>query len=179
MRLLVLIILVQTLISCDGPYKDCPQHYFSNDFKSYTFFNQGSYWIYFDSINNKYDSINLIFQSQYFSDDCDYNSEPHDAIDQHFYSSLFNGNNPFLSANASAYKQEYYGGLVLGKYQENVLHVDSLKVNNVCYRNVKHFSVGNNIYYWEKGVGLIKKVLLDASLTDTTYIFELIRYHLN
>ena len=179
MRLLVLIILLQTLISCDGPNKDCPQHHFSENFKSYTFFNPGSYWIYHDSINNKNDSINLLSHSLSFIDHCDPTSEPQDVIEQHFFSSLFSVNNQYIQAKAFSWTQEFHGGLILGNYEDNLLPVDSLKVNNVWYQNVKCISSGNNKYYWAKGVGLIKKILNDTSLVDTTYSFELIIYHLN
>lgn len=92
-NILIILILLSGIIfeSCinDGPYDDCEQYYFSDEFKAYTFFNEGSYWIYQDTLHNKFDSTNLIYQSIVLIDHCDYNTIYQEILEQHFHSSFF------------------------------------------------------------------------------------------
>jgi hypothetical protein len=175
------VILFLFIIGCDSGYKNCPDHYFSDTYKSYTVFNEGSYWIYKDTLYGVTDSMNLIFQGISFDSDCSYHGEPEEELIQHFTSSFFN--------NDGAYSI-IYGYAELAWYNDNTqtptafyadhltnYDIDSMLINNVWYKDLKVIKNGDYEAYWAKNVGLIKKLIPISS--DTVYNFELVRYMLN
>ncbi|RLC09780.1 MAG: hypothetical protein DRI24_21265 [Deltaproteobacteria bacterium] len=171
------------IVACDGGYRNCPEHYFSETYKSYIFFEEGSYWVYEDTAYGVTDSMNLVFQGISFDDDCSYRGEPEEELVQRFTSSFFfpDGKDSQIVGNAqlgiynqrntrpTAYFNEYYNW---GDH-----HIDSMQINGSWYTEVRYFDLGNLEAYWAKDVGLIKKVIPSWG-GDTVYNFELVRYEL-
>jgi hypothetical protein len=177
------------LAACDGPYKNCPEHYFSEEFKSYTFFNDGSYWVYQDTLNNKLDSIYLLSQEIKYKEDCDYTGEPEEFLTQSFYSSFFVPNE--FNIDCRAADRVYLGYDFSGYFRDDLIvgesnnftyeeKIDSLLINETWYKDVMVFTKFNLYkYYWARRVGLVKKVFPDPNNSGTIYDFEIVRYKIN
>jgi hypothetical protein len=175
--------------SCDGPYKNCPDHYFSEEFKSYTSFSSGSYWIYQDTLNNVVDSICLMSGEIKFKEDCDYHGDPQEILNQSFYSSFFSPDEINISCEAAF--PIYYENNWLGFFRDDLMigesmdftyeaKFDSLLINEKFYKEVMVFTKDNDFkYYWAKGIGLVKKVFPYPDNSDTIYDFEIVKYKLN
>lgn len=191
MKKLILFLFLDTglLFGCDGPYKNCPDHYFTNEFKSYTTFSDGTYWIFKDSINNALDSVYLLSQELKYKDNCDYHGDPQELLYQTFYSSFFYPNE--FNIICGAEMPIYQGDNFLGFFRDDLeigesmgftfeTKYDSLLINNYWYKDIMVFSKDNNFkYYWAKGIGLIKKMFPDPHNGDIIYDFEIERYRLN
>ncbi|MBX9850668.1 MAG: hypothetical protein K2X86_02810 [Cytophagaceae bacterium] len=190
--------LMIALYGCDGPYDNCPEVRFSEEFKNYTMFNPGSYWIYEDSSGSFTDSLILVIQSLPFYSRCDYNSIPQEVLLQEFYSSFF-ADSGFVKGygdpNWEEYSQSknnnslgYYINKVnvgqTGGFQSEMKYeqyLDSLNIRGVWYKKIKIISAArspNVKFYWAKNVGIIKKSITKSLGSDTIYHFELIRYKL-
>ena len=180
MRKHFIIIILITLVSCEKP-SDCTEHYFSDEYKSYIFFSEGSYWIYEDTLLGITDSIYLVYHSVHFDDNCTVSFQPQELLEQHFTSSYFKGNNNYnWSASGMAHLNEYLGGSLLGWYYDyDGISIDSMLIGGVWYNDIIEFSYQNDKYYRAKGIGLIKKEFDYVNSGDTIYNFELTRYHLN
>jgi len=171
------------LWTCDSSHKRCEnRYYFSDEFKSYTFFNEGSYWVYEDSTYHKIDSVYISYQSIILHDECDGNSKFEERLTQHIYSSYFQTNTDYfsLSIGASVKKYTLIGkAYPMGHYWINGEKLDSVKVNNVWYKDITVCETsGGNRFYWAKNIGLIKKPLRYPYNNDTLIHFELLRYHI-
>ena len=177
------------IFACDGPYKNCPDHYFSQEFKSYTNFNDGSYWIYKDTLNNITDSICLMSGEMKFKQDCDYHGDPQEILNQSFYSSFFSPGEIYIFCHAEF--PVYYDYSWLGYYRDDLkigesmdftyeAKFDSLQINGTFYKEVILFSKDNDFkYYWAKSIGLVKKVFPYPEKSDTVYDFEIVKYKTN
>lgn len=186
MKNILTISLLLLFFSCstinDGPYKDCPKHYFSDYYKSYTMFNVGSYWIYKDTIYNVTDTVILVAQQIYFVDECDFSMVPQEFLEQEFSSSFFNNNTEPHHIRGFADLGFYNDALSLpmGYFIDNTditgqsNYLDSILVNSKWYKDIRYFEE----YYWSKGIGLIKKELKRNWNSDTTYNFDLVKYNL-
>jgi hypothetical protein len=180
----------------DGPWSNCPPEKFSEEFKRYTMFNVGSYWIYEDSSGNFTDSIVLTSQSLDFYPECDYTGYPFERLTQTFYSS-FLGNleavgNPdwedyYVSQNEyqpvgffiNGVPLEQAGGSRHQMRYEEFLY--SSEINGRWYNNVKIISTvaaPRIKFHWAENVGVIKKSFPYPLRSDSVYHFELIRYKL-
>lgn len=181
MKKFLSIIILAFLISCDGPYKDCPEYYFSDKYKSFVFATPGSYWIYKDTILGITDSIYMISQSVKFQEDCKYNAQPQESLNQQLSSSYFKeNNNQYWTGYGSAQTGVYNGLYILGWYSDiSGIVIDSMQVQGVWYRNVLEFTTTNSKYYRAKGIGLIKKEFYILESPDTIYHFELIKHYIN
>lgn len=176
------------LYACDGPYRNCPEHYFSPEFKSYATFNDGSWWVYNDTSRNVTDSINLLSQEINYKEDCDYHGEPQEILTQSFYSSFFDPYTYFRECYAD--NPVCYDHYLLGFFRDDLeigesngflyeAKLDSLLVNGNWYKEIMVFSIGENFrFYWAKGVGLVKKTFPYPDHSDTIYHFEIVRYRL-
>jgi hypothetical protein len=180
------LIVFSFLIGCDGPYKNCPEYYFSDTYKSYVIYNPGSYWVFSDTVNNKIDSMRLLSQTITFNDHCDYNSESEELLYQEFSTSVFNGNDTIVKIFGHASAQDYnsfwwapagyfsdYAAIV-----QQYTFLDSLKINDKWFKDVRVFKSGDHEAYWAKNIGLIKKSVKLKWSNDTIYHFEISRYHL-
>ncbi|MBN2729996.1 MAG: hypothetical protein JXR53_12295 [Bacteroidales bacterium] len=181
MRQLLLLMFVVFIVGCNKP-DPCEESYFSNDFKAYTFFPTGSYWVYQDTSSNVTDSVNLVYSNITLNDYCNATTEYEEILEQRFYSSFFNNGSPSLSvwAHASTYynqSQDY----PMGVFYESAEQIDSMEVNNVWYTDIRaiKFSQGTAEFYWAKDVGLIRKVMPEAHLSDSVVNFDLVRYYIN
>ncbi len=175
------VILFSLIMGCDSGYKNCPEHYFSDTYKSYTVFNEGSYWIYEDTLYAVTDSMNLTFQGISFDSDCSYHGEPEEELIQHFTSSFFNIDGEYSIIHGYAELAWYNDNMrpPTAFYADHLpdYNIDSLLINNIWYKDLKVIKSGDYEAYWAKNVGLIKKVIPFSS--DTVYTFELVRYMLN
>lgn len=181
MRKLLLLMFVVFIVGCNKP-DPCEESYFSNDFKAYTIFPTGSYWVYQDTSSNVTDSVYLLYQNITLNDYCNATTEYEEILEQRFYSSFFHDGSPYLSiwAHASTYynqSQDY----PMGVFYENASDIDTMTVNNVLYNDVKaiEISQGSVEFYWAKDIGLIRKVMPEAYLSDSVVNFDLVRYHIN
>ncbi len=186
MKNVLAIIILSLLVSCDGPYKNCPEYYFSDDYKAYTNFNENSYWIYSDTAFGITDSVVLLNQNIEFIDHCDYNTQSQETLEQLFSSSFVDNNSSEIKIHGHAFMQEYNTGYKLpqGLFTDNTdlidpdYFIDSLEINGVWYKNVKVFKSNKYESYWAKNIVLIKKVFPYPWDSDTTYHFDIVRYHL-
>ena len=188
-RIFLSVILLSFFSGCDGPYKNCPDHYFSGEFKAYTTFNPGSYWIYSDTTLGLTDSICLITQDMKYKEDCDYHGDPQELLSQSFYSSFFAPHSFYMDCQAENpvyYRNDLFGyfndGLKIGERMEFTYEakLDSLMIDNTIYKEVMVFSQDDlHKYYWAKGIGLVKKVFPDTGNGDTIFNFELVRQHVS
>lgn len=187
MRIFYLIFLI-VLSGCEGPYNNCEEYYFSDEFKAYTYFEPGSYWVYEDTTYNLVDSTTLISQVVSFEELCNSRTSPHEKVRHEFTSTFFNNQNVTViegHADKSDYNFNEFppAGYFFEPSEEKqtIQFVDSLKVKGVWYQNVWIITTGVNKYYWAKNIGLIKKSMhRDISMSsDTLFEFELVRYKLN
>jgi hypothetical protein len=170
--------------SCDGPYEDCPEHRFTDDFKSHVLFNPGSYWIYEDTALHLTDSVYLKTQEFFFDAICDMHGEPEDILDQDF-SLTRNGSTTEFPVFTSGMEMQYgsWGGP--GYYSDNCAMttdvsctaLDSVEVNGIWYSHISIFTEGDNATFWSRNTGAIKRQF-PKSGSDTLYHFDLVRYHL-
>ena len=93
MRKYLLIALIY-LMGCESP-SECIEHYFSDNYRSYFYFNEGSYWIYEDTILGITDSVYLVSQTIEFDEDCRPSTQPHEVLYHIFTSSYFKGNDNY------------------------------------------------------------------------------------
>jgi len=181
MRKYLLIALIY-LMGCESP-SECIEHYFSDNYRSYFYFNEGSYWIYEDTILGITDSVYLVSQTIEFDEDCRPSTQPHEVLYHIFTSSYFKGNDNYQwYAGGNAELEDYYGQTLNGMYMDPSTPVsDSMYVNGVWYKNVMADTLSSgNKYLRAKGIGLIKKEFnFYPSENDTLYRFNLVRYHLN
>jgi hypothetical protein len=181
----------------DGPWKNCPAERFSDEFKRYTMYNAGSYWIYEDSSGNFFDSLILTSQSLDFYPKCDYHGHPFEQLSQTFYSSFFgqlegvgrtNWEDYYVTENEPHTAGYFINGVQLndsgGSYHQMKYKqfLDSLEIRGVWYKKVKLISsvADSRIrFYWAESVGVIKKSVTTSLNSDSVLHFELIRYKLN
>lgn len=186
MKNILAIVFLTLIVSCDGPYNNCPEYYFSDYYKSYTNFHENSYWIYRDTLYDKIDSIVILTQNIQFNDNCDYNTDSEEIIEQHLSSSFFNENSSEFKIFGYASMKVYNSGFEIptGYFIDNVdvigqaNFIDSLEVNGYWYKNIRFFKSDKYESYWAEDVGLIKKVFPYPSDSDTIYHFDIIKYHI-
>lgn len=202
MRVLVGIsIIISFLCGCDGPYENCPEMRFSEEFKRYTMYAPGSYWIYEDTSGNFMDSLILRKQVLPFYSKCNYHSSPQENLFQEFYSSFLADDSGYVKASGDPNWEEYSIsknnnpalGYFINKVQLGQIggfhsemkyeqFLDSLYIKGVWYKNIKVISASNKPkvkFYWAKNIGVIKKTISKSLNSDSLYTFELIRYKLN
>lgn len=182
--IIILAILISFfLISCERLHERCEnRYYFSEEFKSHTTFNKGSYWIYEDSIYHKKDSVYLDYQEIYLHDNCDNNRKFEDRLIQHFHSSYFPSNNEYFLLDIGASQRIYTiigSAYPMGHYWVDGEKFDSVLIKNVWYKDVTVCQTpSKTLFYWAKNIGLIKKALRYPYNNDTLIHFELVRYHI-
>jgi len=182
---LVLIILSCYLLhSCSMP-SNCDRYYFSEDYKAYYSFEDQSYWIYYDSINNIYDTLTLIHDTIFLDGLCTVSHIPQEKHEQIFRSSYFEGDNNYqFRADGAAYLNKYEGGIYLGGNGTNLVNsemIDSMVINHILYYNLMKVNLLYGCYYYCPHIGIVKKQINDSvygttSFGDTIYSFELIEY---
>lgn len=177
------VLLTIIMSGCDGPYSNCEEYYFSDQFKAYCDFREGSYWVYEDTNYSVTDSCFLNHRSLSFNDVCDYNSYPEEILENEMSSSYFHPHEEYIKVEGRAqYSNTYNFGsrLGFGYYKENMLvdDIDSITVNGSWFRNIKKIEHGQSEYYWARDIGLVKKVINYPVKSDTFYHFELVRYHI-
>jgi len=174
--------------SKDGPYTDCEEYYFSDNFKEYVAFDTGSYWVFSDASLSTIDSVCLKEQSIIFFDRCDYNSIPSEHLFHTFYSSITDSVFK-VSADAHSgvygdFDTHYYGVFSDDSRPQSdysVVHEMNFELNGESYSDVSivtkrkgHLSY-YSVYYWAKGVGLIQsKVFSDKD--SLTSVRQLLRF---
>jgi hypothetical protein len=186
MKYILTIIIISLLVACDGPYNNCPEYYFSDHYKSYTNFNKNSYWIYRDTSFDKIDSMVILSQNIRFNDNCDYNTNSEEILEQHFSSSFYDKNSSELEILGNATMNEYNSGFEIptGYFIDNTQvigqanFIDSLEINGFWYKNVRFFKSGKYESYWAKNIGLIKKVFPYPWDSDSIYHFNITKFHL-
>lgn len=184
-RALLLVLL--GLGACEGPYENCPKHYFSNDFKEYVVFNAGSKWVYEDSSSDIRNEINILNSKLTFKDRCDSKGEPEEILDQQCtISYFFNDTVKNVSAMANSLHYGYYfpmaGQYFDNPHRTNNFHLDSILIRGKIYKDLMVFiepvnTYTSNRFYWSRKVGLVKSCFYDEK-TSTYYRFELLNYEL-
>jgi hypothetical protein len=170
------------------------------DFKDYTLFKAGSYWIYKDSATGAIDSINLYKSNIYISPGSDkirYNSEVYEiSLTSSIDDTLISGSGKTSPTDPYAYNlgrlHDYQNiiayffsttGLSKGHQYHYLIYTDlydSLKVFNQFYKDVIIFENTYNpatylprkIFY-SKNVGIIRKELYNGQ------VWNLVRYHVS
>jgi len=188
MKILVFALILFSIISCDGPYKNCPEHRFSQDFKDYNFYRENSYWIYYDSKFKVFDTITLKNQTLTFIDRCNYSSVPTEILTQKYKSSFYYRDSIItVHSVASIELFNSYHSIPFGifsSYSSNqgyyIGYLDTLTVNSRQYKNIHIFKGDsyNEIYYWSKNIGIIRKKTPKKYNSDTLYNFDLVKYEL-
>ncbi|PLX04218.1 MAG: hypothetical protein C0595_04185, partial [Marinilabiliales bacterium] len=141
MKNILIILALSLVVSCDGPYRNCPEYYFSDDYKAYTNFNENSYWIYSDTVFGITDSVVLLNQFIEFIDFCDYNTKSQEILEQTFFSSFVGNNSSEIKIRGHAFMQKYNTEYQLpqGLFTDNTdlidpdNFIDSLEINGVWY----------------------------------------------
>ena len=180
----------------DGPWKNCPEIRFSEEYKRYTVFNPGSYWIYQDSSGTLTDSLVLLNQSLLFFAECDYHGYPTEYLEQEFYSSIAGSAEVSGDPDWPDYYMSDANGVTLGffitdisvgsdggslqrmKYEE---FLDSVNISGVWYKDVKVISAPTDPkmkFFWAKDVGMVRRAIRVPG-SESPHDFRLIRYRLN
>jgi len=186
--------------SCINPvYPAKPTLYLTKEFKDFTDFKAGSYWIYEESKNSaNQDSIAVIFHNQLISPSIDGEDGP--GPFEEFTDTLSSSIDGKFMANADGMENDYhvqytnwpnyettyftlYNGVLQFDDWGNMTLTDSSENLNVAgkqYQSVKEFTVnpqgGYNVVspithiYWARNVGVVEK-----TISGTTW--QLIRYH--
>jgi hypothetical protein len=188
MKKLLILVLIFTSISCN---KKEEIYYIPEAFKEWTVFKKGSYWIYYDSKNNRDDS-SYVGRDPYQSIYRPENDSPYEVITfiqryiGYFDVCGASMNNSLLS------KKGGYGGILLSYYataqiSDSVFYscrvldrFDTLTLFGNTFHNVIHTgkpildgagydSIGVMDYYFAKNIGVImvsiKKNTIDSTLT--------------
>jgi hypothetical protein len=184
-KYIAIVILFDLLVSCDD-FKNCPEHYYSNDFKSNVMFNPGSYWVYRDSLLDLSDSAYLKSQDFYFREKCNPRGEPADILEQTFSYTTGDSTADYLVYYNAGFNNDqplgffgYYTNTCAAFQPYTYSVLDSININGIYYHHITVLSLDNKKYYWSKNVGLIRKEFPIAEDSDTIYHFDLVRYHLN
>jgi len=187
---IITILITLLFVSClnDGPFKNCDQHYFSDEYKSYVFFKEGSYWIYQDTLNNKIDSVYLLHHNVSLNDYCIPSSPYEEILEQSYYSSFFNKFTDTIGSYGHASRNTFNGGVFSGDFSlymdsgnwQGITYelLDSLQINNYWYKDVRILAYDFNKYYWAKDIGLVKKTFTYYKLGDTIYDFEILKFNI-
>jgi hypothetical protein len=95
-------------------------------------------------------------------------------------SSYFNNfYDPNWIAIGQAEHNEYDAGFIQGWYSDNdTIIMDSIFVHGTWYKDIIESPTTNNKYFRSKGIGVVKKEFRNPNSSDTTYHFELIKYHI-
>jgi len=130
-----------------------------DDNKLYSIFNPGSFWVYSDSVNNIYiDSIILLKNLYYpINRNFEFSKSEYEHLNQTYYSK---------KRNSNIEVDTYYGDYRSYKYNNTIGYfysyaqfssIDSLKVNQTWFKNIRIYTLNDTICYWSKNIGLIKK----------------------
>lgn len=207
MRKLNLIIIATffVLVAADcGNKNNNPTYYMPKDFKEYVVFPQGSYWIYEDSISGIFDSIYLETQTTQILEPPSYNNWGYKY--EYLKEMVYSAHNNQLSMRTGRFNEYqsnnengsyiYYGlhplfisNIPVGSGCENlkyIQHLDSLLINNICYKDIKIFasisSIGNVDYiktFFCRNIGLVKMEISDNTDTTGLKIWLLKSYHIS
>lgn len=185
-RIFQFLILIFSFSSCiielDKENKVCDSYKFSDEYKSYVMYNEGSYWIYKDSLYNKVDSVVLLEQFLYLEDNCEAKSRYEEKLYQKIYSSYFSVHKDFYEVYSSSYDSRYYTlgtAYPMGHFWVSDSLLDSLKISDKWYYDVMVVELPSTTkYYWAKNIGLIRKSLRYPYNNDTTILFDLVDYKL-
>jgi hypothetical protein len=165
--------------------------YMPQEFKDYVIYPEGSYWIYEDSISGAIDSVALLSQDIYIAKEN--NVYYYETADQSFFSSYQNSvyrtyieirseiyfyffrhlkyNGPYILI----YPFGHWGGL---KYDfVKIMEVNNVDFNNVHVFNRQEQGIDNNIFYFTRNIGIIKRKVITTN--NDTIIWELKKYHIN
>ena len=170
--------------------------------KDYCLFGQGSYWIYQDSATLKIDSVevdSVLYEVEISKGDksekenysTDISLYSQDSVRNAGYglSAGYTCNNSDLYACYFDYDVIYHNGKINEScyYHRNTVLFDekyNYSINGKMYSKVKIFKKKEygteNIFYWVKNIGLIRKEKKYTSIvtnTDTSIICNLIKYN--
>lgn len=183
MKLLMAFSLLLFLNSCDGPYSNCIEYYFDDDFKSLVLFNDSSYWVYEDRVTGEIDTITLISSEISLNDYCDPTAEYEQFLDQLYTSTKFSSNNEFIRTTAHASAMDYnttgYNNFI-GLFMLNQMEeIDTFTIKNEIYKGVLKFINGPQAYYWVKDIGVIRKdFIYKQNGVNQSYQMDLIEYEI-
>jgi len=179
--LVSILLIIMTCLSCskkeeevvskdcgspDGTIKQCLYNFF---------FDEGSYWVYQDTINVQYDSSyvdswNMRLEAQLNGPGCGYEGQ---YIDINYISSYNGAYSEIMGdehINSGDGRYRYWcGGAPL----------DSLVVSSTTYYNVLETFPPDydGILYYKEGVGVVRKVYFNAPIDTVT--LDLVNYHVN
>jgi len=170
-------LLLVLLYSCEKP-SNCDDHYFTDDFKSFVYAEEGSYWVFQDTLLGLTDTITIISQDFEFSEECSFSSQPHETIEHTIASSHFiKENGKLWHGRGNAQGNYYDGGLMLGFYDDyNYLSYDSILMNDIWYYEVREYSLGLVKFLSAKNIGIIQREFTFIDQSDTLYNFQLVSY---
>ena len=160
-------------------------HYFNEEIKTYVFMPVGSWWVYEDSTTNELDTVTIIFSEIKISDD---EIDDYEYIDITYRSSYYNGDiwgggNAIENSYMDTYLYHGYlyatncffsdsiDSILLLKGELVARHLDSLKIGDKIFTNVKKFTKTKHTYnlipkvtYYAPHVGLIRKELFNGDV---------------
>jgi hypothetical protein len=197
----ILSLICGTYISCDGTWgkKHTNTYTLSQEFKDYTVFNTGSYWVYEDSASKAIDSIYLFSQTFSFVGGSYNRPDKSESLEQRKYSSLhldtlfFIGYLPLdnqdgvyaeLMTNILNLDINYFEA-TLGSYgvpSSNITFYDE-KRDSIFFRekfyqvkiftNLQQFINQSKKVYYANHIGLVRKELFNGQ------VWNLVRYHVS
>jgi len=181
---LLLLIFVQ---SCREP----ETYRIPEEYKPYIMFDEGTRWVYYDSLNNKNDTIELVSQN---TDLEQYTEDPnfYEVLLQHFLfasedtffsSSVFYGSRGLYSEYSIDFN-EYWRGVLLFEntnYYYETAFFPSKNINDSLYNNVffceLDYPVGNSDtvrFWWAKNVGMVRSEIFNLS-NNNNHLIKLVK----
>ena len=193
LNIISILLMVILLSNCDKKNKEPLYCLMQQEFKDYTVFTEGDYWVYMNNIGVK-DSIVLIKQT--------ITQETNNEVKYNYLHQLFLKNESdtfrqitnFISNRCEYNLQNnnsilFFYPAVIGNYSSMGLYqnyelklvtiLDSMEMYNKVYRDIMIFEDTISSYYdfkkiyYSRNIGLIKKEEFDGT------IWELINYNVN
>jgi len=130
---------------CEFCRVDAPTYVMDQDFKDYTLFPVGSYWIYSEDITKEYDSVYLYRQEVRMSDSYKIHSYKYEYFDQSLGSTFFNDT---LSGGSAA--ERYYDTVYFSyaeRYLSNFVVTNLQFFNKVAAGTTLDFSDDSQVKY--------------------------------
>lgn len=162
-------------------------YYLPEPMKEYICFDAGSYWVFQDSLTGNSDSVNLtestIKMLQDQSSDVEvlyqYYYHSYEAATYNYFTNLIYPDKYSYTYGGGAGEFFYKDNLQLGESLGGIEYIenfDSIFVTNCWYFNVMCFrNKYDAVYYWARGVGVIKRTDGDG---QCDWNWKIVRYSL-
>jgi hypothetical protein len=190
MKKALLLALVPLLMAttCNKKEKQYPTYYMDQEFKDYTLFKVGSYWVYQDSATKQIDSVYLYKQTiavSNYGKEIGYNAEYfREELRSSLFDTLLGGGGKPLEKAGHTYRfgrlNDFLNSSVFFYVGINKFsNIELLKlVDTMNHTQVKVFKIEQEEYsyqphktYYSKHIGLVRSELFNGQ------VWNLIRYH--